>query len=331
MTEFGPQESAVLNALPDGVMLIQEGRIEYFNPAAAHLLGVEPPRLLAWLAPSVLVSLVERAATEGRLAEVFKRGNPVRWIQAVAGPASDDAGGIVLVLRDVTQRQRVEAMRRDFLADASHELKTPVASIHAAAETLVRALEEDPDVARHFAQQIQATAGRLSQLVDDLLDLSRVESKPPEFHAVDLVRLIRKESGRVADRAEVEGVDIVLDLQDITVQASRKDLRLAIRNLLDNAIAYTPAGGTVTIATLVREGESVISITDTGVGIPQRDQPRIFERFYRVDDARNRETGGTGLGLAIVRHVAEEHGGTVEVESELGWGSTFRIQIPHNR
>lgn len=328
MTEIGLNESAVLSALTDGVILVQSGRIEYSNPAAARLLGAPPPKQLQWLKPTLLVNVVERSL-EGRIEEVFERGNPPRWIEAVGGPTGTGAG-VLLVLRDVTESRQVEAMRRDFVADASHELKTPVASIQAAAETLVRAIDDDPEAAKHFARQVHITAGRLSQMVNDLLDLSRVESEQPELQDVPLGRIAAKEADRVADLAEVKGVDLVLELEEVVVSASRKDIRLAIRNLLENALSYTPAGGSVTISTEAQGGDAVISITDTGTGIPQRDLPRIFERFYRVDDARNRETGGTGLGLAIVRHVAEEHGGTVDVTSELGRGSAFRIRLPQD-
>ncbi len=220
-------------------------------------------------------------------------------------------------------------MRRDFVADASHELKTPVASIQAVAETLMVAIEEDPVAAKRFAQQLHSTAGRLAQIVADLLDLSRVESEQPvNMRDVDLARLASKEVDRISDQAEVAGIDLKTDLMSVVARASRKDLRLAVRNLLENALQYTPKGGTITVATKRSADSATIAVSDTGKGIPSRDLPRIFERFYRVDDARNRESGGTGLGLAIVRNVVEMHGGAVSVESELGRGSTFTIALP---
>jgi two-component system phosphate regulon sensor histidine kinase PhoR len=327
MTEVGPDEQALLGALPDGVMLVTDGRVAYANPAASRLLGMLIPELLTRLSPSALVDLVTSSADEPS-EEVFQRGSPPRWIEASARPLTDGGDGVIVVLRDVTERRKVEAMRRDFVADASHELKTPVASIQAAAETLVRAIGEDPVAARRFASQVHATSVRLSQMVTDLLDLSRMESERPDLHEVDLARLVRKEVDRIADRAEVQGVDLVLDVEEVVIQASRKDVRLAVRNLLENALAYTPEGGMVTVGTRREGAVAVLSVTDTGIGIPGRDTARIFERFYRVDDARHRDTGGTGLGLAIVRHVAEQHGGSVEVESELGRGSTFLIRLP---
>ena len=220
-------------------------------------------------------------------------------------------------------------MRRDFVADASHELKTPVASIQAASETLARAIDADPEAARRFARQVHSTAGRLSQIVTDLLDLSRLETETPEISEVRVDRVVRKEVDRLADRAVIAGIELSFDPEKVVVQASRKDLRLAIRNLLENAIEFTPSGGRVSVTVTEEGDDAVVTVTDTGVGIPGRDLPRIFERFYRVDHARHRQSGGTGLGLAIVKHVAEEHGGRVEASSELGVGSTFAMRFPY--
>lgn len=328
MSDTWPGETTVLDALADGVIVVQDAQITYGNPAASHLLGIRIPDLLERLTPSLLVQLVADAPVDGRVEVVFERGHPSQWIEAVARPLPGQDGGAVILLRDVTERRRVEAIRRDFVADASHELKTPAASIQAAAETLLRALDQDPDHARRFARQVEAAASRLSQLVDDLLDLSRLESERPEFEPIELGPLVTKEVGRLGDRAEVGGVDLSATVNAVTVLGSRKDFRLAVRNLLENAIAYTPVGGSVAVSARVSNSEAVITVTDTGVGIPGPDLPRIFERFYRVDDARNRSTGGTGLGLAIVRHVAEMHGGAVEVESELGAGSEFILRLP---
>ena len=318
--------AAVLNALTDGALLVQVGRIVYSNPAASSLLGMEIPETVDAVAPSALARVVKEAEG-GADAEVrFERGAPPRWIEAVGRGLDDNR--VVVLLRDVTEQLRVEAMRTDFVADASHELKTPVASIQASAETLVRALEKDPDAAMRFALQVRSSAGRLSQIVTELLDLSRLESEASEFSKVRLDRLVSKEVNRVIDRAEVAGVDLSVRLSKISTIGNGKDLRLAVRNLLQNAIEFTPEGGSIT-AVVTEEGEdAVVSVSDTGLGIPRRDLPRIFERFYRVDDARHRATGGTGLGLAIVRHVAEAHGGSVDVESELGVGSTFTIRLP---
>ncbi len=327
MTE--PAESVLLNALPDGVVVVEADEVVFTNTAAAELIGAPLPRQLVRLVPTTLVALVGEAL-DGRTADdVIQRGTPPRWIQVTARPLSEDTGRALLILRDITRLREVETMRRDFVADASHELKTPVASIQAVAETLMVAIEEDPVAAKRFAQQLHSTAGRLAQIVADLLDLSRVESEQPvNMRDVDLARLASKEVDRISDQAEVAGIDLKTDLMSVVARASRKDLRLAVRNLLENALQYTPKGGTITVATKRSADSATIAVSDTGKGIPSRDLPRIFERFYRVDDARNRESGGTGLGLAIVRNVVEMHGGAVSVESELGRGSTFTIALP---
>lgn len=326
MDEIWPGETSVLDALAEGVIVVRGGRIAHANAAASSLVGAPVPDLLVDLTPRTLGDVVEAALSEGQSKAAFELGN--RWIEAVARPLAEVAHGAVLVLRDVTDRRRLESVRRDFVADASHELKTPVASIQAAAETLVRALEDDLVAAQRFARQVYATASRLSQIVEDLLDLSRLETEQPALQELDLARLVTKELERSSDRAAVGDIDLVLDVRPISVRASRKDIRLAVRNLLENALAYTGPGGVVTVTVAESDAHVSIRVADTGVGIPGEDLPRIFERFYRVDDARNRETGGTGLGLSIVRHVAEAHGGTVDVSSEPGEGSTFTLKLP---
>ena len=328
MTEVG--EGVLLNALPDGVVLINGDEIAYSNPAAERLLGAAVPASLSRIRPGSLAELVISARSGAPATQVIERGNPARWIEVVAKPLTERAGSVVVVLRDVTEVRKVEAMRRDFVADASHELKTPVASIRAIAETVLRALDEDPAAARRFVEQMYVSAARLSNVVGDLLDLSRVELEQPvaKLKRVDLGQLADKELDRIADRAEVKGVSLAAKLERVPVEANRKDLRLAVRNLLENAVGYTPPGGNVSVTTRVDGDEGLLMVADDGPGIPRRDLPRIFERFYRVDDARNRETGGTGLGLAIVRHVVESHGGDVAVQSELGVGSTFTIRLP---
>ena len=219
-------------------------------------------------------------------------------------------------------------MRRDFVADASHELKTPSAAIQAAAETVERSVGEDPASAAWFAGQLRRDAVRLSRIVSDLLDLSRLEAERPALEAVRLDRVIREEVDRLRTEAGESEVGLELAVEPVTVRGSAEDLALLVRNLLDNAVRFTSGGGRVRVGLAERDGRAVLEVEDTGIGIPTRDLPRIFERFYRVDRARSRETGGTGLGLSIARHVAERHGGRIEAESELGRGSTFRVTLP---
>jgi two-component system phosphate regulon sensor histidine kinase PhoR len=232
-------------------------------------------------------------------------------------------------MTDITQRRRLEVLRRDFVANASHELKTPVAAVRALAETLLTALPDDPDAGRRFAERIGREAERLDALVRDLLDLSRVERGTLDVEPVDLVGLAKEVTGGYADRAEERRVKLHIELRaDVSIRGDRAQLGLLLSNLLDNAIRHTPAKGSICVRLHTTESRAVLQVADTGEGIPAGELPRVFERFYRVDKARARLTGGTGLGLAIVRHVAEAHGGTVRAQSELGEGSTFTVMLP---
>jgi signal transduction histidine kinase len=220
-------------------------------------------------------------------------------------------------------------LRRDFVANASHELKTPVAAVRALAETLLTALPDDPEAGRRFAERIAREAERLDVLARDLLDLSRVERGTLDVEPVDLVGLVKEVVGGYADRAEERHIKLDTELQPgVAMRGDRAQLGLLLSNLIDNALRYTAAKGTVWVRLESAEGRAVLQVADTGEGIPAGELPRVFERFYRVDKARTRQTGGTGLGLAIVRHVAEAHGGTVRVDSELARGSTFTVTLP---
>lgn len=319
----------ILSAMEEGVLLIDgRGSIEYSNPAAQSLLGHAPATLVSLL-PLALPRLVDEASSAGAPKEVeVEMGEPLRVVRASALPAGGE-GSVLLVLRDVTAARRVEAVRRDFVANASHELKTPVAAIRAGAETIRLAVDDDPDGARRFADQLLGDATRLSRIISDLLDLSRLEVERPLRDQVRLDLVAGEEGER--HLPEAEAVDLQLEVRadtPVTVLGSSSSLFLLVRNLLDNAIRYTRPGGYVELGVTAQDGEAMLSVRDTGIGIPSWHLPRVFERFYRVDTARSRETGGTGLGLAIVKHVAEQHGGRVEAESELGRGSIFRVVLP---
>jgi two-component system, OmpR family, phosphate regulon sensor histidine kinase PhoR len=322
------QREAVLSAMEEGVLLVgADDSLGYANPAAARLLG-GVPRTLRALTPPAVRGLVEKTRSDGRARErEVETGFPTRVLQA-STVALRDPGEVLVVFRDVTAPRRVEAMRRDFVADASHELKTPAAAIQAAAETVERAVGEDPESAARFAAQLRRDATRLSRIVSDLLDLSRLEAERPDLDPVRLDGVVADEADRLTSAAAGSGVRIEPAVEPVTVRGARGDLALLVRNLLDNAVRYSPEGGRVDVRLAERDGRAVLEVEDTGIGIPTRDLPRIFERFYRVDRARSRETGGTGLGLSIARHIAERHGGRIEAESELGRGSTFRVTLP---
>lgn len=318
----------ILSAMNEGVALVDErGRIQYLNPAAERLLGWDRDGERG--PPALIEEAVGQARSGGPSTEVqLEVGHPPRVVRALALPVDPD-GRVLVVVRDVTEAARVEAIRKDFAAAASHELKTPVATIRATAETLHDVLQSDPEASRRFAAQLINETERLSRVVADLLDLSRLESERPSLETTRLDLIAEEETARLREPAVRKKVSmsVVVD-GPVEIKGSSKDVALALRNLIDNAVEYNRPGGNVKVDVAQRNGAAVVSVTDTGVGIPAKDLPRIFERFYRVDRARSRETGGTGLGLALVKHVAEQYGGRVEAESELGKGSTFRITLP---
>ena len=317
-----------LASMEEGVLLFgRDGATRLANPAVEGHLGVRPASANALL-PLGLRQLTERASgSQQVLATEVEIGAPARTLRGFAAPTED--GSVVLVIRDITETRRSEQVRRDFVANASHELKTPAASIQAAAETIRTAAVEDPSVIPRFASQLEREAARLSRIVSDLLDLSRLESGSVRDETVALDAIVRDEGERFEEPAAEAGVGLSVAAAAVPrVRGSARDLALLVRNLVDNAIRYTAPGGKVHVELTTDDGEVVLAVADTGLGIPHRDLPRIFERFYRVDRARSRETGGTGLGLSIVKHVAENLGGRVQVTSELGQGTRFEVRLP---
>lgn len=322
-------QDLVLSSMQDGILLIDtRGTTAFANDALVRHLGVRPEGA-AQLFPTSLRGAVELAAEAGtRGDQLVEVGEPPRFLRVTTAPAGGD-GSVLVVVRDVTEARRIDAIRRDFVANASHELKTPAASIRAAAETLRHAATDDPAAVARFAGQIEREAVRLSRIVADLLDLSRLESGSELSERVALDALVREEVPRFQDAAHEAAVTLEVRTRDVTwVAGSARDLSLMIRNLVDNAVRYTRPGGAVTVEVVSDGADAALTVSDTGVGIPEKDLPRVFERFYRVDRARSRETGGTGLGLAIVKHVAENHGGSVGVRSELAQGTTVEVRLP---
>jgi signal transduction histidine kinase len=323
---------SILSAMKEGVLLFgPDARLRFSNAAVAvHLHAV--PTTRASILPLALREATNRASEGAATTVEVQVGTPTRWIHGTALPL-EPAGAVLLVLTDVTETRRIDAVRRDFVANASHELKTPAASIQAAAETIRTAARHDPDVVPRFAEQLEREASRLSRIVADLLDLSRLETGSELQDRVRIDATVREERERAEETAERRGVELAVEIADPIppVRGSARDVSLLVRNLVDNAIRYTKPGGRVHVDVRAEEDVVVFVVSDTGIGIPTRDLDRVFERFYRVDRARSRETGGTGLGLSIVRHVIENHGGTIRVESELGRGTRFEVRLPAAR
>lgn len=243
-----------------------------------------------------------------------------------------DVDGCVIIFHDMTDIRRTEKMRRDFVANVSHELRTPLSAIEGYSETLLEGAVEDETVCRDFINVIYRHSLRLTQLIDDLLDLSKLESPDykPEFLPVNLENLITQVLTLVKDKAEEKGIQLSVDIQENLprVQADFSSLQQVLTNLSDNAIKYTPTGGAVTVRAFVNTtGQVQVDVKDNGIGIEAKYLPRIFERFYRVDKARSRELGGTGLGLSIVKHIVQLHGGDIWVDSKVNEGSTFSFTL----
>jgi signal transduction histidine kinase len=312
--------------MEEGVILFDAaGRLMYANEASQRHLGRRPASIAQLFpAPAAEAAAAAVDSNEPRTVEVETAS---RWLRMAATPAGK--GAVLVVLSDVTEARRVEALRRDFVVNASHELKTPAASIQATAETLLDALRDDPAAVPRFARTLGQEAARLSRIVADLLDLSRLEAGGEADGTVRLDSLVADEAQRFTQRAR--DAQLALDVRTDPVpdvRGSEQDLAVLVGNLIDNAIRYTPAGGTVEVDVSPSDQGVRLRVTDSGIGIPQRDLDRVLERFYRVDSGRSRLAGGTGLGLSIVRHVAENHGGSVSVTSELGRGTTVDVVLP---
>lgn len=319
-----------LSAIDDGIVLIDDhGDIVFSNDSAQVYLSARHSDAIVESSIEELSNLALTGEEGSRTLEIF--GPPRRTLILTSSPLDDGhrSIGALVVIEDITERQRIDAVRRDFVANISHELKTPVGGIGVLAETLVG--EDDPDLIQRLATRMHHEAMRASRTIDDLLELSRIEAGESSTRDPVRVHLVLAEAcERATTAAEQKG--IVVDLhepsQRIEVLGDRRQLVSAVFNLLDNAIKYSSSGSAVTVSAET-DGSSVkILVADTGVGIPRRDLERIFERFYRVDRARSRETGGTGLGLAIVRHVVSNHGGDVSVQSREGEGTTFTLSFP---
>lgn len=257
-------------------------------------------------------------------------GPPPRTLQVTGTPMGRSGRrlGTVVLVDDVSELRRLEAMRRDFVANVSHELRTPVGAMGVLAETLAE--EPEPDVMRRLAGRITAEAERAGRLIEGLLDLSRIEAGGVLRSRIEIATVITAAVERMAPLAQQQGVDVVVGgvAAGLALDGDESQLVSAVANLLENAIKYSDKGSSVEVRTSAPPGWIEVIVADQGVGIPAKDLERIFERFYRVDRARSRETGGTGLGLSIVRHVATNHGGEIVVGSQEGIGSVFTLRLP---
>lgn len=375
LSQTADRQSTVLGGMIEGVIAVDaRQRIVLANAAAGRLYGFRP----ADIEGRALLEVVRNHALYAAVAASLSKGEPQRLETHRTGSTEqhieihlqplpgEPCPGVVLVIHDTTELRRLESIRRDFVANVSHELKTPLSSIKAYAETLQNGASADPEVSQKFLARIEEQADRLHHLILDMLMLARIESDDQSFEIVsvdvaDVVRLCVENQRRAAEAKHITVTVTPPDVQEgvpCKVRADREGFREILDNLLDNAIKYTPERGTVTIGWRrgeggmrsaecgVGSGEQKVGtqhsspspqppapslflfVTDTGIGIKPQDQERVFERFYRVDKARSRELGSTGLGLSIVKHLAQSFGGRVAVESIPEQGSTFTVELP---
>ncbi|MCK6473927.1 MAG: cell wall metabolism sensor histidine kinase WalK [Planctomycetes bacterium] len=335
---------AILGSMVEGVVAVDRSeRIVHLNSVAAGLFGLDAAQAIGReiheaVRVRILWETLAKTMKEGtEVSEEFKlEGRPrQRVLELHAAPLRDAEGtvaGAVAVLHDVTELRRLEDVRRDFVANVSHELKTPLTAIRGLVETLIDDPQMPGETRERFLAKVNDQTRRLSAIVTDLLTLSRVESRPDALErvALDLCEPVRASLRALQPSCEAKRIAAVAELPDVAVrvQGDPEALRQVFDNLLDNAIKYTPEGGRVAVRLSAANGHAWVEVQDSGIGIEPEHRDRIFERFYRVDKARSRELGGTGLGLSIVKHLVLAHGGQVSVVSELGKGSTFRVELP---
>jgi two-component system phosphate regulon sensor histidine kinase PhoR len=341
LTESHERQATVLGGMIEGVIAVdRRQRIAFANSAAGRLFNFRPMaaegrRLLEVVRNHELDAAVNAAVTtrQPQRLETVRDGADKMSVAIQATPlAGNPCPGVVLVMHDTTELRRLESLRRDFVANVSHELKTPLSSIKAYAETLCNGALEDHEAAVKFVERIQEQSDRLHNLIVDMLSLARIESAQEVFNVEPVAVREVVEECLAAQRPAADAKQIELraegEEKPCSVQADRDGLREILDNLVDNAIKYTGEGGKVVVRWRTLADEATIEVEDTGIGIGPEDLSRVFERFYRVDKARSRELGGTGLGLAIVKHLAQSFGGGVAAQSEPGKGSTFTVGLP---
>ena len=333
------QLSGILAGMEEGVLLLdRSGRIALVNPALREMLqldpgaeGQQPEEVVSHEGLRQLLTTA-RNSTESVSAEIELSGGRPRVLLVRAAPLRGVPGGVFCVFMDFTEIRRLERLRRDFVANASHELRTPVTSIRSATETLTTAIQRDPQAVGMFVDIIERNAARLHSLVEDLLDLSRVESRELDLHLepIDLGGAFARVIELFRERAHKKNIRLLEGTPSAGLEAVADEVALenVLSNLVDNAVKYAGPDAEVRLIA-AEDGDRVrVSVRDSGPGIEAQHLPRLFERFYRVDTGRSRELGGTGLGLSIVKHLVEVQGGQIEVESTPGKGTTFSFTLP---
>jgi two-component system, OmpR family, phosphate regulon sensor histidine kinase PhoR len=341
LTEERNLSSAILGSMVEGVAVVSGAeRLVFANQGFADILELDvPPRsgsaLVEVVRQTEMIEAVRQVlAGEPRVEAEIVTGTLRQHFFAatVAAVRAGETSGAVVVLHDITELRKLERVRRDFVANVSHEFKTPLTAIQGFSETLLAGAIDDPQNRERFLGIILEHSRRLARLTDDLLKLSKMDADrlELEIRRVSVAELVESCLETAQHRAAEKDIRVYVsqskELPDIA--GDRRRLAEVLQNLLDNATQYTLAGGRITLSAEVRDADVIFTVSDTGIGIPKADQSRIFERFYRVDAARSREAGGTGLGLAIAKHLVEVHGGRIWVDSEIGQGSQFNFSVP---
>lgn len=342
LTEISREKSkieTILNYMTDGVIAFNiKGEVIHANPAAKKMLGTEEINETfnelskKYEVGIMLEEILYLESLSSKERSVHKDDKFIRIYFAIFTDEDQKTQGVIAVLQDITEQQKLESMRREFVANVSHELRTPLTSIKSYTETILDGAIEDRDTTKKFLGVVSSEADRMTRLVKDLLQLSRIENNQMSWNKqnisfVDLVRSsVEKLQIEARNKEQLMENFIIGDIPDITADYDR--IEQVVINVLSNAIKYTPQGGKITIYIGKMFNEVYLKVVDTGVGIPKDDLPRIFERFYRVDKARSREMGGTGLGLSIAKEIVEAHGGTISAASEDGAGTEITVRLP---
>ena len=324
-------ESALLDALPDAWLILdQQQQVRSLSAEAEELDLVAGNKITHANISAFVANAINKSETAAGILDIPRSALGTASLSLLVRIAPISQQRYLLILRDVSDVTRVESVRRDFVANVSHELKTPVGALSLLSEAAAEAAD-DPAAVRRFALKMQAEAQRLTNLVNDLIDLSRLQSDDPLKKAAiaPVKRLVDAAVSDVRAVAEAKEIELVTKIAPgLKVACVERQLTTAIRNLIVNAVNYSPPKTKVTVTAEISDGLVEIRVTDQGIGIPEGDQIRVFERFYRIDPARSRATGGTGLGLAIVKHIVTGHGGDVVLHSIEGKGSTFTLRLP---
>jgi len=329
--------ATVLSTMTDGVIVTDPvGNVVLANPAAGKLCSFEGTHpqgrpLIEVIHDHEIDAAVRECQTTGRARDIQLDSADNRFLRAIVVPLkSSKTAGVLTILQDLTEMRSLQTMRREFVGNVSHELRTPLAAIKAIVETLENGAIDDRPAAMDFLAKVDAEVDGMTQMVNELIELSRVETGKADLNLqpADVNRIVEEVIARLSPQAERAGIALSVDLADSLplVPADRDRIHQVTANIVHNALKFTPSGGKVTLRTECNGDSVFVSVTDTGIGISKQDVPHIFERFFKAD--RSRSTSGTGLGLAIAKHVVQAHGGKIWVRSEDGKGSTFSFSLP---